>query len=79
MEVPSVCFSGELAKKLYAHQVDGVKWLWRLQETGSGGILADDMGLGKVSVSHCAFYCTHGFCRLKTGEIRMEGSALLQF
>ncbi|GAB4822407.1 hypothetical protein N2152v2_009453 [Parachlorella kessleri] len=39
---------GELAKKLYAHQVDGVKWLWRLQETGSGGILADDMGLGKT-------------------------------
>lgn len=40
--------SVELSRKLYPHQVEGVKWLWRLHQAGTGGILADDMGLGKV-------------------------------
>ncbi|PNH04078.1 DNA excision repair protein ERCC-6-like, partial [Tetrabaena socialis] len=43
-----------VARKLYPHQVHGVKWLWSLQELGRGGILGDDMGLGKTMQS-CAF------------------------
>jgi hypothetical protein len=33
-------------------QVEGVKWLWGLFDNNCGGILADDMGLGKVSAPH---------------------------
>jgi hypothetical protein len=29
--------------KLYAHQRDGVKWMWGLHRVGEGGILGDDM------------------------------------
>ena len=38
---------GKVASKLYPHQVDGVKWLWNLHLLKRGGILGDDMGLGK--------------------------------
>ena len=34
--------------KLYAHQKEGVAWMWRLHQSGMGGILGDDMGLGKT-------------------------------
>ncbi|CAH8494429.1 unnamed protein product [Dicrocoelium dendriticum] len=37
-----------LYDKLYPYQRDGVRWLWRLHNTGPGGVLADDMGLGKT-------------------------------
>ena len=37
-----------VAGRLYEHQVAGVAWLWRLACMRRGGILADDMGLGKV-------------------------------
>ncbi|KAK9909741.1 hypothetical protein WJX75_006802 [Coccomyxa subellipsoidea] len=37
-----------VSRKLYAHQVEGVKWLWSLHRLGRGGILGDDMGLGKT-------------------------------
>lgn len=42
-ELPS-----KIAKMLYPHQRDGLKWLWSLHYQGKGGILGDDMGLGKT-------------------------------
>ncbi len=39
---------GRIAGMLYAHQLEGVRWLWSLQRVGKGGILGDDMGLGKT-------------------------------
>ncbi|MED6135125.1 Protein CHROMATIN REMODELING 24 [Stylosanthes scabra] len=38
----------KIAKMLYPHQRDGLKWLWSLHCLGKGGILGDDMGLGKT-------------------------------
>lgn len=37
-----------IAKMLYLHQLEGLKWLWSLHCQGKGGILGDDMGLGKT-------------------------------
>ncbi len=38
-----------MAKPLYAHQVDGVKWLLNRESMiPSGGLLCDEMGLGKT-------------------------------
>ena len=34
----------ELRGKLYAHQKEGVLWMWKLHKKKKGGILADDMG-----------------------------------
>ncbi|XP_039164193.1 protein CHROMATIN REMODELING 24-like [Eucalyptus grandis] len=45
---------GKIAKMLYAHQVEGLKWLWSLHCKGKGGILGDDMGLGKT-MQICGF------------------------
>ncbi|KAG5627637.1 hypothetical protein H5410_012855 [Solanum commersonii] len=39
---------GKIAKMLYPHQREGLKWLWSLHCLGKGGILGDDMGLGKT-------------------------------
>ncbi|XP_075650247.1 uncharacterized protein LOC142620832 [Castanea sativa] len=39
---------GKIAKMLYPHQSDGLRWLWSLHCQGKGGILGDDMGLGKT-------------------------------
>lgn len=39
---------GKIAKKLYAHQREGIKWFWNLHCKCRGGILGDDMGLGKT-------------------------------
>ena len=40
-----------VAGMLYRHQLGGLKWLWSLFEgRRRGGILADDMGLGKVGL-----------------------------
>lgn len=40
---------GEMHKKLFQHQREGVAFLYRLHQEGRpGGILADDMGLGKT-------------------------------
>lgn len=39
---------GKIAKMLYPHQREGLKWLWSLHCKGKGGILGDDMGLGKT-------------------------------
>lgn len=38
----------KIAKMLYPHQRDGLRWLWSLHCQGKGGILGDDMGLGKT-------------------------------
>lgn len=40
--------AGKIAKMLYPHQREGLKWLWSLHCKGKGGILGDDMGLGKT-------------------------------
>ncbi|OIT37119.1 PREDICTED: protein CHROMATIN REMODELING 24 isoform X1 [Nicotiana attenuata] len=45
---------GKVAKMLYPHQSDGLKWLWSLHCLGKGGILGDDMGLGKT-MQICSF------------------------
>ncbi|GLJ37236.1 hypothetical protein SUGI_0755260 [Cryptomeria japonica] len=40
--------NGKIAKHLYAHQREGIKWFWDLHCKCRGGILGDDMGLGKT-------------------------------
>ncbi|XP_052190509.1 protein CHROMATIN REMODELING 24 isoform X2 [Diospyros lotus] len=45
---------GNIAKMLYPHQRDGLKWLWSLHCQSKGGILGDDMGLGKT-MQICGF------------------------
>ncbi|CAJ1937777.1 unnamed protein product [Sphenostylis stenocarpa] len=44
----------KIAKMLYPHQREGLKWLWSLHCLGKGGILGDDMGLGKT-MQICGF------------------------
>ncbi|KAF8404043.1 hypothetical protein HHK36_008920 [Tetracentron sinense] len=44
----------KIAKILYPHQRDGLKWLWSLHCRQTGGILGDDMGLGKT-MQMCSF------------------------
>lgn len=34
--------------RLYPHQVECIKWMWKLHKENQGGILGDDMGLGKT-------------------------------
>lgn len=41
-------FDGPVFDRLYAHQRAGVAWLWRLHVAGHGGLLGDDMGMGKT-------------------------------
>ncbi|CAK9874771.1 unnamed protein product [Sphagnum jensenii] len=38
----------KIAKILYPHQCEGIRWLWGLHVKKMGGILGDDMGLGKT-------------------------------
>ncbi|CAM6046593.1 unnamed protein product [Sphagnum compactum] len=38
----------KIAKILYPHQSEGIRWLWGLHVKKMGGILGDDMGLGKT-------------------------------
>ncbi|KAJ6918655.1 protein CHROMATIN REMODELING 24 [Populus alba x Populus x berolinensis] len=45
---------GTIAKMLYPHQREGLRWLWSLHCQGKGGILGDDMGLGKT-MQICSF------------------------
>ncbi|KAL5704515.1 DNA helicase [Ranunculus cassubicifolius] len=45
---------GKIAKMLYPHQRQGLRWLWSLHCKGTGGILGDDMGLGKT-MQMCSF------------------------
>ena len=43
LRVPS-----EIHERLFDYQRTGVKWLWELHRQGVGGILGDEMGLGKL-------------------------------
>ncbi|PIA47560.1 hypothetical protein AQUCO_01400302v1 [Aquilegia coerulea] len=45
---------GRIAKMLYPHQRNGLRWLWSLHCKRTGGILGDDMGLGKT-MQICSF------------------------
>lgn len=47
--------SGFIKKDLLKHQVEGIKWLWGLHLQKVGGILADDMGVGKTR-QVCTFF-----------------------
>ena len=38
----------ELYDRMYGHQREGVRWLWGLHQGDMGGILGDDMGMGKT-------------------------------
>ena len=40
----------DLYEKLYAHQREGILWLWKLHKAKKGGILGDDMG---YSINTC--------------------------
>lgn len=48
-----------IAKKLFPHQREGLKWLWSLHCKGKGGILGDDMGLGKTMQVHTCTRCLY--------------------
>ncbi|KAJ0228663.1 SNF2-related [Hirschfeldia incana] len=50
----SYTLRGKIAKILYPHQREGLKWLWSLHIQEKGGILGDDMGLGKT-MQICSF------------------------
>ena len=61
-----VVLNSQLASRLYAHQVLGLKWLGTLYGKQSGGILGDDMGLGKVrpAAHQCRESGSLSSCRL---------------
>jgi len=40
----------EISERLFAHQRIGIDWMYHLHKNQSGGILGDDMGMGKVKV-----------------------------
>lgn len=42
----------ELSSRLFPHQRVGVDWMYNLYRNKCGGILGDDMGMGKVRVTH---------------------------
>ncbi|KAL5755404.1 hypothetical protein ACOSP7_023624 [Xanthoceras sorbifolium] len=50
----SYMLPGKIAKMLFPHQREGLRWLWCLHCQGKGGILGDDMGLGKT-MQICGF------------------------
>lgn len=48
-ELPTLALPDPLREKLFTHQHYGVNWMFNLfNQNEKGGILADDMGLGKV-------------------------------
>ena len=57
---------GKIAKMLYPHQSDGLRWLWALHCQGKGGILGDDMGLGKTMQVKKWIYFIRKFCFIST-------------
>ncbi|KAJ3135695.1 DNA excision repair protein ERCC-6-like [Geranomyces variabilis] len=46
----------ELYNRLFPHQRQGVAWMWGLNQKRMGGILGDDMGMGKT-IQIVAFLC----------------------
>lgn len=47
-ELPQLKLPQEIKDRLFSHQIYGVNWLYKLFLDRSGGVLGDDMGLGKV-------------------------------
>jgi len=47
---PKMNIPARLYDKLYDHQKVGVQWMASLYSKGIGGILGDDMGLGKITI-----------------------------
>ena len=56
---------GSIKKPLHDHQQEGVKWMMELEHNGSGGILADDPGVGKtLQALSLAYSSPEGSCTL---------------
>ena len=73
-EIPSI-----IKTKLYSYQIEGVYWMANLFKQGKGGILSDEMGLGK---SLQAIACIAGLstCKLiKDALIVAPGTLLNQW
>lgn len=52
-QLDDLVIPGEVYRRLYGYQREGVEWLWKLRSAMcpskfSGGVLGDDMGLGKT-------------------------------
>jgi DNA excision repair protein ERCC-6 len=43
----ALIFNEDRFTKLFEHQRAGIDWLWQLHLKQHGGILGDDMGMGK--------------------------------
>ena len=46
--LPPLPLPAALEQRMFPHQREGVQWLYNLHHRELGGILGDDMGLGKV-------------------------------
>lgn len=44
----------DIAEKLFPYQIRGVLWMWGLHRDGTGGILADEMGMSVVGLCSAA-------------------------
>lgn len=55
-EAGQFCLAGSISSQLFSWQIAGLRWLKGLHEQGTGGILADDMGMGKVR--ECVYHNT---------------------
>nr|POE55149.1 protein chromatin remodeling 24 [Quercus suber] len=69
---PKSCYKlpGKIAKMLYPHQSDGLRWLWALHCQGKGGILGDDMGLGKTMQDKGVLLTTYDIVRNNSKSLR---------
>jgi len=65
---PNLRLPAQLYQRLYPHQRVGVQWMASLHRGGIGGILGDDMGLGKVCT------CMHVYVALLTCCIAFNSS-----
>jgi DNA excision repair protein ERCC-6 len=70
-----VCFEGgykisaRVYDKLFPYQQTAVKWMWELHTQRAGGIIGDEMGLGKSHQVRCV---VHGFLfsRVSVKQVR---------
>ena len=53
VDISELNLPSELMSRMFAHQVEGLKWLYGLHMFHPGGILGDDMGLGKTFQVNC--------------------------
>lgn len=56
--------------RLFSYQRIGLRWMWELHKQGAGGIVGDEMGLGKVSIA-CRLLSTtsHLFVCFQTVQV----------